>query len=160
MSGTANGQRLNGRLETTAGGLDFALEAPGSNDGVARLEPLMRQGWYDGQVFHRMVSGLFVHGGCPNHNGTGSAIAPFSGPLPESGAYRRGTIALASTGPDKGNGSQFFICLRDVPDLPPDYPVIGVVTGGWDTLDAMNSWQTTANEELSPPIRMTSLRLA
>ena len=110
----------------------FAHEAPTTANSFAFLAG---EGFYDATPVHRVVPGFVVQMGDPTGTGTGGPGYRFGDELTmaQQHGYARGTLAMANAGPDT-NGSQFFICLADVP-LPPDYAVFGRVTDGMDAVD-------------------------
>ena len=110
--------------------------------------------FYDGVVFHRIVSGFMIQGGDPTGTGTGGPGYKFADePVTES--YSRGTIAMANSGPNT-NGSQFFIMLADNP-LPKNYTIFGRIDPSdktsLATLDALGSTPVISNDfgEMSKP---------
>jgi cyclophilin family peptidyl-prolyl cis-trans isomerase len=114
----------------------FVGESPVTTNNFAFLA---QQGFYDATVFHRVVPGFVIQGGDPTGTGTGGPGYRFGDELSaaRNRGYERGTLAMANAGPDT-NGSQFFICLDDVP-LPPNYAVFGAVRDGMDAVDAIAS---------------------
>jgi len=102
-------------IETTLGTIEFELlddEAPKT---AANFVTLASKGFYDGVIFHRVVPGFVIQGGDPTGTGTGGPGYTFADEKVTMG-YARGTVAMANAGPNT-NGSQFFICLADLPQL-------------------------------------------
>ena len=110
----------------------FAREVPTTANSFAFLA---REGFFDATPVHRVVPGFVVQMGDPTGTGTGGPGYRFGDELDlaRQNGYARGTLAMANAGPDT-NGSQFFICLAEVP-LPPDYAVFGTVVEGMDAVD-------------------------
>jgi cyclophilin family peptidyl-prolyl cis-trans isomerase len=96
---------------------------------------LAGEGFYDGVIFHRVISGFVIQGGDPTGRGTGGPGYQFRDELEGAGRYTRGTVAMANAGPNT-NGSQFFICHADT-GLPHQYTIFGGVTDGMDVVDAI-----------------------
>lgn len=94
---------------------------------------LVNKKFYDGLTFHRREEGFVVQGGDPKGNGTGGPGYTFADEQ-FAGDYRRGTVAMANAGPNT-NGSQFFIMLKDVLQLPKQYTIFGMVIDGMDVVD-------------------------
>ena len=101
---------------------------------------LANQGFYDDLVFHRIMSGFMIQGGCPTRTGTGYpgyrifgefAANGFDNPLP----HERGVISMARGATYNSAGSQFFIVHRDRPDLDGKYATFGRVIDGMDVVD-------------------------
>ncbi len=101
---------------------------------------LARDGFYDGVIFHRVISGFMIQGGDPTGTGRGGPGYSFRDELEGDGRYTRGTMAMANAGPNT-NGSQFFICHGDT-RLPYSYTIFGRVTEGIETVDAIAALPT------------------
>ncbi len=96
---------------------------------------LAREGYYNNGVFHRVIKGFMIQGGCPKGDGTGGPGYRFPDE-PVTRSYVKGTLAMANSGPNT-NGSQFFIVHGDNAGLPPNYTIFGMLTQGTDVLDAL-----------------------
>jgi cyclophilin family peptidyl-prolyl cis-trans isomerase/HEAT repeat protein len=128
------GQRV--RLTTTQGVIELELkvaEAPGA---VASFVSLVRQHFYDGLYFHRVVPNFVAQGGDPRGDGSGST--PYTlrselGPL----AYGAGAVGLASAGKDT-ESCQFFITHLPTPHLDGRYPIFAQVTSGLDVVQRLD----------------------
>lgn len=148
-------------METDAGNIKFELlenEAPKTAENF-RL--LAERGYYNGTIFHRVMSGFMIQGGDPKGDGTGGQTATGQ-PLPNEinrssplyqGGYRRGLIAMANKGTPETGSSQFFIMHQTYP-LQPNYTVFGRVVEGMDVVDKIATAETTmgANGEKSRPV--------
>ena len=112
----------------------FPGEAPVTANNFAFLA---EESFYDATTVHRVVPGFVVQMGDPTGTGTGGPGYRFADELSSARnrGYGRGILAMANAGPDT-NGSQFFICLDDVP-LPPQYAVFGQVTDGMEVVDTI-----------------------
>ena len=97
---------------------------------------LARDGFYDGVIFHRIIADFMIQGGDPTGTGSGGPGYRFQDE-PITKPYVRGTLAMANAGPNT-NGSQFFIVHKDA-GLPPSYNVFGLLTEGFEVLDALAS---------------------
>jgi peptidyl-prolyl cis-trans isomerase B (cyclophilin B) len=94
---------------------------------------LIREGFYDDTIFHRVIPDFVVQGGDPTGTGTGSAGYL----LPDEISTRQhiaGTLSMANAGPNT-NGSQFFICYGSQPSLDGHYSVFGQLIEGTDVLN-------------------------
>jgi len=148
-------------METDVGNIKFELlenEAPKTAENF-RL--LAERGYYNGTIFHRVMSGFMIQGGDPKGDGTGGQTATGQ-PLPNEinrssplyqGGYRRGLIAMANKGIPETGSSQFFIMHQTYP-LPPSYTVFGRVVEGMDVVDKIATAETTLgpNGEKSRPV--------
>lgn len=121
------------RLSTVKGDIVIKLFSD-SPIAASNFINLTKQGFYDGLTFHRREEGFVIQGGDPNGNGTGGPGYTFVDE-PVTRDYRRGTVAMANAGPNT-NGSQFFIILKDAPQLPKQYTIFGnVIEGMEDVVD-------------------------
>ena len=102
---------------------------------VKRIKQLVREGFYNGIVFHRVIEGFMAQTGDPKGDGTGGSdkpdlIAEFS-----NANHGRGAVSMARTqNPDSAN-SQFFICFADSSYLNGEYTVWGQVVAGMEFVD-------------------------
>jgi cyclophilin family peptidyl-prolyl cis-trans isomerase len=131
-------------LHTSQGDIEIALDAGRSPKTVNNFVFLAREGFYDGVIFHRVISGFMIQGGDPTGTGSGGPGYKFADELAGAGDYSRGTVAMANAGPNT-NGSQFFICHAS-PALPHSYTIFGSVTGGMDTVDAIAATKTNRQD--------------
>lgn len=122
-------------LETSHGTIVLDLDPTYAPLAVNNFVFLASEGFYDGVTFHRVVPGFVIQGGDPTGTGRGGPGYRFRDELEGPGDYRRGTVAMANSGPNT-NGSQFFICLADV-RLPHQYTIFGRVVEGLDVVDAI-----------------------
>ena len=127
-------------LHTNHGDIDIEFDAVKSPQTVNNFVFLARDGFYDGVIFHRVISGFMVQGGDPTGTGMGGPGYKFRDELEGSGKYDRGTVAMANAGTNT-NGSQFFICHTDV-GLPHSYTIFGKVTSGLDAVDSIAATPT------------------
>ena len=133
-------------LETTKGKVSIALRPDLAPNHVKRIKELVRQGFYDGLVFHRVIDGFMAQTGCPQGTGTGGSgqklKAEFSGEK-----HKRGTVSMArAQNPDSGD-SQFFICFKDAPWLDRQYTAWGEVTEGMDNVDQIKRGEPVQNPD-------------
>lgn len=119
-------------IETNKGKIEFEIfpEAPKT---ASNFIFLVRDGFYDGLIFHRAVPGFVIQGGDPVGNGTGGPGYRFEDE-PVTRKYDKGIVAMANAGPNT-NGSQFFIMLEDNPQLPPNYTIFGKVISGQEVVE-------------------------
>ncbi len=127
-------------LHTNQGDIEIALDGGRSPLTVNNFVALAKDGFYDGVVFHRVISGFMIQGGDPTGTGRGDPGYRFRDELEGDGTYSRGTVAMANAGPNT-NGSQFFICHADV-GLPHAYTIFGSVTSGMAAVDAIAATAT------------------
>ena len=103
---------------------------------------LAKKGYYDGLIFHRVIDGFMIQGGCPDKNGTGGPGYSIPDEFGEGLAHTHsGIFSMANSGPNSG-GSQFFITLAATPWLDGKHAIFGKVTGGMDIVDAIGKTKT------------------
>jgi peptidylprolyl isomerase len=102
---------------------------------VERIKTLVREGFYDGLTFHRVIGGFMAQTGDPKGDGTGGSKYPDVPAEFTPTSFKRGTVGAArSSNPNSAN-SQFFICLEDSPHLNGSYTVWGQVIEGMQIVD-------------------------
>lgn len=138
-------------LSTTEGDITVKLNSKDTPITANNFIYLASKKFYDGTIFHRVIDGFMIQGGDPTGTGMGSPGYKFDDEA-FSGEYKRGTIAMANSGPNT-NGSQFFIMHADYP-LPKNYVIFGEVIEGIEVVDKIATADTTisAGGEKSKPV--------
>ena len=138
-------------LSTSEGEITINLHTQQTPITANNFVYLARKGFYDKTIFHRVIKGFMVQGGDPQGNGSGGPGYKFDDE-PFEGKYKRGTVAMANSGPNT-NGSQFFIMHQDHP-LPKNYVIFGQVIEGMDVVDKIAEAPVKANAmgESSTPV--------
>jgi peptidyl-prolyl cis-trans isomerase B (cyclophilin B) len=144
-----------------------ANAAPGT---VANVEKLLRHKFYTGLKVHRVILHSFLQMGDPNTRGGDLSRYGVGGPgytlPPEIGLkHVAGAVAMARLGDDinpgrRSNGSQFYICLKPMPELDGKYTVFGHVTQGMDVLDTLSIQPEDTNDNPVPPIKIEAAYLS
>ena len=106
------------------------------------FEKLVKQGFYDGLTFHRVIPGFMIQGGCPNGTGTGGPGWHIKGEFSANGVkndlkHTRGVLSMARAQDPDSAGSQFFIMHEDAPYLDGQYAAFGKVVEGIEVVDAI-----------------------
>ena len=122
-------------LKTSKGDVGIEMISNQAPLAVQNFVSLSKLGFYNGTIFHRVISGFMIQGGDPKGDGTGGPGYTFNDER-FVGEYIRGTVAMANAGPNT-NGSQFFIMHQDVASLPKNYTIFGHVVSGMDIVDAI-----------------------
>jgi peptidyl-prolyl cis-trans isomerase B (cyclophilin B) len=126
-------------LTTNCGSFAIRLAVKTSPETAASFVSLVRKGYFDGTIFHRIVPGFVVQGGDPTGTGTGGPGYTTVDPPPASTRYTLGLVAMAKAGnePAGAAGSQFFVVTAQDAQLPPDYAVLGQVVSGLPVVKAI-----------------------
>ena len=108
---------------------------------------LINKGFYDGKIFHRVISGFMIQGGCPNGNGMGGPGYCIKGEFSQNRfkndlKHTPGVLSTARAMAPDSAGSQFFIMHKDSPHLDGSYAAFGKVTEGLDIVDKIAAVQT------------------
>ena len=134
-------------IKTNLGDIDVQLFANEDPLTVNNFVFLANQGFYNGVIFHRVLKGFVIQTGDPTGIGSGGPGYKFADE-PVTRDYVTGTLAMANSGPNT-NGSQFFICLADLTNqLPKNYTIFGIVTGGMDVVQAIGNVPVKANPNM------------
>lgn len=109
---------------------------------VENFEKLVREGFYDGLIFHRVIKGFMIQGGCPDGSGMGGPGYQIKGEFASNGVknplrHTRGILSMARSSLPDSAGSQFFIMHADSPHLDGNYAAFGEVVEGMDVVDAI-----------------------
>jgi len=141
-------------LETTQGTVVVAMRPDLAPGHVARIKELVRDGFYDGVVFHRVIDGFMAQTGDPTGTGTGGSGKKLKAEFNKQ-KHVRGTVSMArATNPDSGD-SQFFICFDDAPFLNGQYTVWGEVIEGMENVDKIKR-----GEPVDDPDSIVSAKIA
>jgi cyclophilin family peptidyl-prolyl cis-trans isomerase len=133
-------------LETSKGKVVIEMRPDLAPGHVARIKELVRDGFYDGIVFHRVIDGFMAQTGCPQGTGTGGSGKKLKAEFSKE-KHVRGTASMArAQNPDSGD-SQFFICFDDAPFLNGQYTVWGHVTEGMENVDKIKRGEPVQNPD-------------
>ena len=142
-------------IETTKGSVIIEMKPDLAPGHVAHIKKLVREGFYDGIVFHRVIEGFMAQTGCPKGTGTGGSNYPNLKAEFSAEPHVRGVCSMArSSMPDSAN-SQFFICFDNAKFLDRQYTVWGKVIEGMDNVDKIKR-----GEPVRDPDRMTTVKVA
>jgi peptidylprolyl isomerase len=142
------------RLETNMGNITIALAADMPIT-AGNFESLVKKGYYDGVIFHRVINGFMIQGGDPTGTGRSGPGYVIKDEFTKSNRNNRGTISMANAGPNTG-GSQFFINLVNNNFLDAKHPVFGTVVEGMDVVDKIAQVKTDAYDR--PVTNVTIIR--
>ena len=125
------------------------------------FEKLVKEGFYNGLTFHRVIAGFMIQGGCPLGTGTGGPGWHIKGEFLANGVnnplkHTRGVLSMARAQDPNSAGSQFFIMHADAPYLDGNYAAFGEVVEGLDVVDEIAAVQTNyADKPLTPQVMKT-----
>ena len=114
---------------------------------VKNFRSLVSKGFYDGLIFHRVIKGFMIQGGCPNGNGMGGPGYTIKGEFSQNGftndlRHTKGVLSMARAMNPDSAGSQFFIMHEDAPHLDGSYAAFGMVIDGLDVVDKIAAVRT------------------
>ena len=126
------------------------------------FEKLVKEGFYDGLTFHRVIPGFMIQGGCPNGTGTGGPGWHIKGEFAANGVkndlkHTRGVLSMARAQSPDSAGSQFFIMHKSVPSLDGAYAAFGRVTEGMELVDQIAGVRTDFRDRPVAPQIMESV---
>lgn len=151
---TKTGNRNVGYIEMCIqnyGRVVFLLDATTAPKTVVNFIGLVKGGYYDtptaendtsyhGNTFHIVDAGRLLQGGCPNHDGTGTLENKIFGEFPDNGwdndiSHKKGVISMVRENEPNTAACQFFICMKDMPELDNQYAAFGYVIAGMSVLE-------------------------
>jgi peptidylprolyl isomerase len=157
LTGAANGQDLENTLymDLEDGRVVIELRPDLAPKHVARIKELVREGFYDGIVFHRVIPGFMAQTGDPTGTGRGGSDKPDLPAEFSNEPFARGTLGMARTSDPNSANSQFFINFAPTPHLNGQYTVWGQVVEGMDYID-----QIAKGEPPSQPDQIVKMTVA
>ena len=126
---------------------------------------LANSGFYDGLIFHRVIPGFMIQGGCPNGNGMGGPGYDIKGEFAGNGfaqndlRHTTGVLSMARAMHPDSAGSQFFIMVAPAPHLDGQYAAFGQVTDGVEEAIRISEVPTDRNDKPKTPVVIQSIRV-
>ncbi len=133
-------------LETTKGKVVIQMRPDLAPGHVARIKELVRDGFYDGIVFHRVIDGFMAQTGCPHGTGTGGSGQKLKAEFNKE-PHVRGTVSMARANDPNSGDSQFFICFDDATFLDGQYTAWGKVIEGMENVDKIKRGEPVQNPD-------------
>ena len=129
------------------------------------FEKLANEGFYDGLIFHRVIPGFMIQGGCPQGTGMGGPGYTIKGEFAQNGVkndlkHTRGVLSMARAMDPDSAGSQFFIMVADAPYLDGQYAAFGKVTEGMEEADQIVMQKRDWNDKPLKKQVIKSIRVA
>ena len=150
---------------TTLGSFEVELYDTLQPITAGNFKTLVNAKFYDGVIFHRIISNFVIQGGDPTGTGTGGPGYSIPDEFDSTLSNIKKTLSMANSGPNTG-GSQFFINTKnntfldfDKPPLTSKHPVFGIVISGWDTVEMIESVQVNGNNRPLTDVVMDSIRV-
>ena len=147
-------------IEMESGGkITLELYPEIAPESVRNFVALIEDGFYDGLIFHRVIPGFMIQGGCPDGTGMGGPGYSIKGEFSGNGfandlKHDRGVLSMARTMAPDSAGSQFFIMHEVAPHLDGQYAAFGKVIEGMDVVDAIAETRTDWNDRPRSAQRM------
>jgi peptidyl-prolyl cis-trans isomerase B (cyclophilin B) len=120
------------------------------------------EGFYDGKIFHRVIPGFMIQGGCPQGSGTGSGprgMIPGEFSSDSQHSHRRGVLSMARSQDPNSASCQFFVCHGDADFLDGQYAAFGCLIDGEDALDAVAGVRTGGSDRPAEECAIESIKL-
>ena len=146
------------------GKIELELDRAAAPNTVKNFLYLANQGFYNGLIFHRVIPGFMIQGGCPDGTGMGGPGYGIKGEFAANGhknplRHARGVISMARAGNPNSAGSQFFLMHKDSPHLDGQYAAFGKVTSGMEVVDEIASAPTDMRDRPKTEMRIKSVEV-
>lgn len=145
------------------GSIKIELDKTAAPKTVENFLSLIQKNFYDGLIFHRVIPGFMVQGGCPEATGMGGPGYSIEGEFRANGwnnpiKHRRGVISMARSSNPNSAGSQFFIMHKDSEHLDGQYAAFGNVVSGMEVVDAIAATAVDRRDCPIDPQRIRHIR--
>lgn len=153
------------QIEMQDGGvIELELSPRVAPNTVNNFLSLVKKGFYDGLIFHRVISGFMIQGGCPDGTGMGGPGYGIKGEFSSNGVnnqmkHNRGVISMARAMNPDSAGSQFFIMHQNAPHLDGSYAAFGQVTKGMEVVDRIAATKTAMQDRPKEPQVIASIKV-
>lgn len=144
--------------------IDIELQPDVAPITCENFEKLVKQGFYNGLTFHRVIPGFMIQGGCPQGTGTGGPGWHIKGEFRANGVdnplkHTRGVISMARAMDPNSAGSQFFLMHQDAPHLDGQYAAFGKIVSGIEVVDEIAAVPTDWNDKPRTPVIMEKVEV-
>ncbi|MFE1600256.1 peptidylprolyl isomerase [Methylobacterium sp. ID0610] len=147
-------------LDTKDGRITIQLRPDLAPKHAEQIKTLVRQGFYNGVPFHRVIDGFMAQTGDPTGTGTGKSKLPDLKAEFTPTPFKRGTVGMARSQDPNSANSQFFICFGDASFLNNQYTVVGEVTAGMNVVDKIKKGSSSQNGAVPNPDKIVTMTLA
>ncbi|MEO8665477.1 MAG: peptidylprolyl isomerase [Ignavibacteria bacterium] len=162
-AGKDDGKKSTGKMaviETNMGTIKIKLYTDKAPITTANFQKLISEGFYNGQIFHRVIDGFMVQGGDPTGTGTGGSKEVIKDEFgPGLKFDKKGILAMANRGPNTGT-SQFFITLAPTPWLDGKHAIFGEVVEGMDVVDKIGKTKTAQGDKPVSDVKLIKATLS
>jgi peptidylprolyl isomerase len=141
-------------LETSKGPVTITMRPDVAPGHVARIKELVREGFYDGLKFHRVIEGFMAQTGCPLGTGVGGSPKGHLRAEFSKVPYKRGVVGMARANDPNSASSQFFIMFDENSHLNGQYTVWGEVTEGMENVDKIKRGEPPRDPDIIVKARM------
>jgi peptidyl-prolyl cis-trans isomerase B (cyclophilin B) len=147
-------------IETSLGSMTVEFWPDVAPGHVNNFVELSKKGFYNGLIFHRVIPGFMIQGGCPQGTGTGSngstrLKAEFNKRADRK--HTRGVLSMARSSDPNSASCQFFVMHQDSPHLDGQYSAFGKVTSGIETVDKIAEVPTDGNDRPRTPVKIVKI---
>ena len=144
-------------MKLKTGNVVIELRSDLAPNHVKRISQLVKEGFYNGLLFHRVIPDFMAQGGDPLGNGTGGSGVNLNAEFSDE-KHIRGTVSMARAQDPNSADSQFFICFKDAPWLDGQYTIWGQVVKGMKHVDSIKKGNGS-NGEVTDPDKIISMKL-
>jgi peptidylprolyl isomerase len=146
-------------MDVPAGHVVIEMRPDLAPETVAQIKKLVRQGFYDGIVFHRVIDGFMAQTGDPKGDGTGGSGHKLKAEFSDE-KHVRGVVSMARASDPNSADSQFFIMFAPAPSLDGKYAIWGKVTSGMEYIDQIKKGDSARNGAVSNPDKIIKMQVA
>jgi peptidylprolyl isomerase len=146
-------------MDVPAGRVVIEMRPDLAPETVAQIKKLVRQGFYDGIVFHRVIDGFMAQTGDPKGDGTGGSGHKLKAEFADE-KHVRGVVSMARASDPNSADSQFFIMFAPAPSLDGKYTIWGNVTSGMEYIDQIKKGDPNRNGTVTNPDKIIKMQVA
>ena len=146
-------------MDVPAGRVIIEMRPDLARETVAQIKALVRRGFYDGIVFHRVIDGFMAQTGDPKGDGTGGSGHKLKAEFSDE-KHVRGVVSMARAADPNSADSQFFIMFAPAPSLDGKYTIWGKVTSGMEYIDQIKKGDSARNGTVTNPDKIVKMQVA
>ena len=159
FGGTALSADVTAKFETTEGNFEIKLFHEKAPMTVSNFVQLLKKGFYNGTIFHRVIPNFMIQGGDPQGTGMGGPGYEFSDEFhPDLKHDKKGILSMANSGPNT-NGSQFFITVAPTPHLDNKHSVFGEVIKGYDIVEKISKVKRDSRDKPEKEVKIKKVTI-